>query len=101
MQIREMNVKDFDEYRTKYADNSALMPSIVVGTFLWGVGTMVNKGYLDIDMVDRLMGHDIVIYWEKVKSFVPERRKIHGPDYAADLEYLCNTLVQRRQARAY
>jgi hypothetical protein len=95
-QIRRMEFTDFDDYLTKFGEESNAMSSIIVGTLLWGIGTLVNKGFVDIDLVDRLFGHDILTYWERVKPVVPERRKHFGRQYAEDLEYLSNVINQRR-----
>jgi len=95
-----MEFTDLEDYVTKFGEESNAMSSLIVGTLLWGIGTLVNKGFIDIDLVDRLFGHDIVIYWERVKSVVPERRRQFGRKYAEDLEYLSNTIIQRRGRNA-
>jgi len=64
---------------------------------LWGIGTLVNEGFLNIKFVDRLMGNTKMTYWEKVKALVPTRRQEKGPEYAEDLEYLCNEIIRRRR----
>jgi len=43
------------------------------------------------------MGNTIMTYWEKVKALAPTRRQEKGPEYAEDLEYLCNEIIRRRR----
>lgn len=57
----------------------------------------INKELIDIDLVDDLIAHPVIQYWEKVESFTKEARK-RSQDYTLgyDIEAAYTLLKQRK-----
>ena len=56
----------------------------------------LNRGLLDIELVDDLVAGPIIQWWEKMKPMYLEMRKQH-PLVGDDMEAAYNLLIKRRQ----
>lgn len=94
----------YDEFTQKYSarvnfDVFNAMASL--GRYLEGVGVLVEKGLIDIDLVTTLFSQYVTWYWEKHESMFQEyRRRYHDPVAWDHVEYLYNEVQKRRQQAA-
>jgi hypothetical protein len=92
------NWKDFDDFWQKYGPSTnaeAFAKWDSVGTYFKGVGVLLKRKLIDLDLVDELMGTSIRLYWEKSSSIVKEIRARLWPHAYEWLEYLYNELQKR------
>jgi len=84
---------DYDTYRKKYA---VMFPPTAV--FFNGIGILLSKKLISIDLVNSLFGGIFMIYWEKLKPrFESCRRELNSPTIGFGLEYLYNEMKKREQ----
>jgi hypothetical protein len=91
--------KDFDDFWHKYgpsANAEAFAKWDSVGTYFKGIGVLLKKNLVDLDLVDELMGTSIRKYWEKTSPIVKEIRA-QWPHSLEGVEYLYNELQKREQ----
>jgi hypothetical protein len=63
--------------------------------FFDGVGVLVRKGLVDIDLVERIFYDRIIWYWEMIKPRALFVRESFGPKHLEDLEWLYEEMVRR------
>jgi hypothetical protein len=101
--IYEWDWKSFDDFWQKYGPSTnakAFAKFDTVGTYFKGVGILLKKKLIDLDLVDELMGTSVRKFWEKSSSFVKEDRVREWPHSFEELEYLYNELKKREQQSA-
>ncbi|UCD45774.1 MAG: hypothetical protein JSV27_04620 [Candidatus Bathyarchaeota archaeon] len=95
---------DYDDFMQKYgwdANPKAWQQSGSVVTFFEGVGVLVQKGLLDINLVGELMTRHVIGVWEKIGPISKEmRRRFNRPDHDANLEYLYDE-IKKYEASKY
>jgi hypothetical protein len=69
-------------------------------SYFEGVGVLVSRNLIDIDLVEDLMGNHIVQLWEIMKPGVQEMRKRVHPKEANAVESLYNAIKNYRQQEA-
>jgi len=93
---------DVDDFMSKYGYETN--PEVWVDTFIRqatfyeGVGVLVEKGLIDIKLVDRLLHNTILNFWDKMGPIWKELRKNQPPSedpYYDSTEYLYN-LIQKK-----
>ncbi len=63
--------------------------------FFEGIGVLLKRNLLDIEMVDDLLGHSIKLTWEKMGPIEKETRKRwDDPRTFDDFEYLYDELMK-------
>ena len=98
--IYRWEYRDFDDFCQKYGPSTnpeAFAKFDSVGNYFKGIGVLLKKQLIDLDLVDELMGTSIRKYWEKSRSFVIEDRR-EWPHSYEGVEYLYNELQKREQA---
>ena len=66
--------------------------------FFEGVGVLVQKGFIDIKLVENLLSRRIIWSWEHYKLWVQyNRKKSKDPKIFDSLEWLYHRLMQREQ----
>ena len=68
---------DYDDYNKKYGrftNPSAQAKGSSIGLFFEGLGILLQKGFLDVDIVGRLMSSPIRFYWSKYEPLFHEMR---------------------------
>ena len=93
-EILKRESKDADEYQEKYgwAEYTA------VGMFFEGLGILLKRKLIDIELVDDMFTTHIKWTWEKVRDLVIEARKdSNQPEVFEWFEYLYNQMKQREQ----
>ena len=84
---------DFLTYQKKYAVE--LPPTAV---FFNGIGVLLSKKLIDIDLVNRLFGGVYMRFWERGKPMLEScRREFNSPTLGFGLEYLYNELKKFQQ----
>jgi hypothetical protein len=88
-QITTREEKDYNEYVKKYGGTELLQISV----FFEGIGILVHRKLIDIDMVRDLFGEPIKLIWEKNEPILKE---MHA-DACFWFEYLYNEIKKREQ----
>ena len=92
--FRRRNVKSINDYEEKYG----LADFIVVGTFFEGIGILLYRKLIDIDLVDDLFTAPTKGSWNEMKDSIIEfRKKYDMPTGFEWFEYLANELEKREQ----
>lgn len=92
--------KDYDDFVKKYGQLHSNKPEqkaiLAVINYLEGIGILVKRKLVDIDLVYEFWGPDINTIWEKLKPIIEgEKQKWHYPPTNA--EYLYYELEKRKQ----
>jgi hypothetical protein len=86
--------KDYHDYRNKYGS----VEFKAVGQFFEGIGILLKRKLIDIDLVDDMFTSPIKWSWEKMKDITLEARKVRNqPEIFEWFEYLYNELKKRKQ----
>jgi hypothetical protein len=98
------NYKDFDDFWQKYgplANPKAFAKFDAVGCYFKGIGVLLKKNLIDLNLVDELMGTSIRRFWEKFESYIKEFRVREWPRSMQGVEYLYNELkkIEKLQAK--
>ena len=95
--------EDLDDFLQKYGRFTS-NPEIAARyyafvRYLEGIGVLVQDGMIDIKMVDKLLGRNIRMYWEKYESLTYDMRKRYpyGSQISDHIEYLYNELKKQEQ----
>ena len=90
---------DLDDFWTKYGpetDPDAFATWASIAAFYAGIGVLVQREMIDIDMVDHLMGWSVITTWEKMSPEIYESRKAGRRKFSSslwkDFEYLYNEI---------
>jgi hypothetical protein len=72
--------------------------NIVASTvyFFEGIGVLVSKGLIDVELVDDLMSGPLTQIWERMLPIVPSMRNVLGPEAAEWYELLYNKVKPMR-----
>ena len=91
--FRDREILDYDEYKEKYG----LVEFNEVFLFFDQVGSLLQKGLIDIDLVPFRAGQ-VKITWEKMKPMIEgARKRFNEPEFGYDAEYLANEVKKREQ----
>lgn len=91
--------EDYDDYVKKYGrftNPTAQARSASVGLFFDGIGVLMKKGLLDVDIVGELMSSPVRLYWDKMNPIwagMMERMKRES--VMDNVEYLYNEIAKR------
>jgi hypothetical protein len=92
-ELINMEWKDYEDFMQKYgpkANPKAWYSMGAVGAFYEGIGVLVYRGLIDIDLVAELMARRITMYWEKISPISLEMGKRMNQPVDMRLEYLYN-----------
>jgi hypothetical protein len=93
-EIQKREAKDYDDYRHKYG--TAELNSVSV--FFEGIGILLKRKLIGIELVDDMFTSPIKRTWEKVKDITLEARKVRDePEIFEWFEYLYNEMKNREQ----
>jgi hypothetical protein len=93
--------KDSADFHRQYGseenlDEFAIWTSI--SAFYEGIGVLVRRGLINLDLVDDLLRASIKVAWEKMGPEFVESRVIRGnSDLFNDFEYLYNEIKKREE----
>jgi hypothetical protein len=95
-----LKTKDFDDFLSKYhinVDPEAYADQMTLWAFLEGIGVLVKRRLIDIDMVKDLLSERIVWFWENL--FAPNidqiRKLTDDPTQYDHIEYLYHEMKRR------
>jgi hypothetical protein len=99
------NQLSFDEYFGKYhvtADPEAYADQMTLWTFFEGIGVLVKKGLIAVELVEDLLSQRIIWIWENLLGpFVAGVRKYTDePTQYDSIEYLSTVMKQRAEQQA-
>jgi len=93
--------KDFDDWMEKYGpvtNIEAFSSWISVPAYFEGIGVLLNRKTIDINMVDDMLSTQILLLWEKIEPITKEYRKsTKRPQLWEWFEYLYNKIKKREQ----
>jgi len=100
--VWNLEFKDYNDFVKKYGQvtsetSSVNIPFYRIGLFYEGIGVLLNKKLVDIELVDDLFHSPILYTWEKMKPIVEGFRKELHPRLYAEYEYLYNEIKKRTQ----
>jgi len=103
--VMALGYKDYDDFVQKYGSLYSGKPvANAVRTLLnWadGIGMLLKRNLVDIDIIVDSYGSIAQVFWEKVKPLVEGYRKdAHDSHYYEWLEYLYNEMKKREQQLA-
>ena len=100
IEIMNLQWADFEDYWQKYGMiNNPEQASKIhsVGTYLEGIGVLVNRRLIDLELVDELMTGIIERYWEKMEPAIIAQRKLFDwPEAYEWTEYLYKEIKRKK-----
>jgi hypothetical protein len=100
--VSKINYEGYDDFVKKYgAPNSEEPIPMAIDKVLYffeEVGVLLSKKLVDIDMIDQLMGYNIMMIGTKTMPIIEEARKrLDLPRVWTNFEYLYNEMQKREQ----
>ena len=93
-EVLEREAKDYYDYKKKYG----LAELTAIGIFFEGIGILLRKKLIDIELVDDMFTTPVKWSWEKMKDIALEWRKVrNAPEIGEWFEYLYNELKKKEQ----
>jgi len=100
IEIMNLQWTDFEDYWQKYGminnpEEASKIHSI--GTYLEGIGVLVKRKLIDLELVDELMTGIIERYWEKMEPMIiAQRELLDWPEAYEWTEYLYKKIKQKK-----
>lgn len=92
--IESMEFKNYDEYVKKCGSGDYVQ----CATFFEGIGVLLQKKLIDINLVDALFGIPLVYMYEIMKPLIEgNREQFHNQRVFEYFEYLYNKMEKREQ----
>jgi len=100
--VWNLEFKDYNDFVKKYGQvtsetSSVNIPFYRIGLFYEGIGVLLNRKLVDIELVDDLFHSPILYTWEKMKPIVEGSRKQFNVKSLEWFEYLYNEIKKREQ----
>ena len=93
-EVLSREAKDYDDYHEKYGRTEAT----AVGMFFEGIGILLKRKLIDIELVDDMFTTPIKWTWEKIEDRTLELRKIRNQQEILEwFEYLYSEMKKREQ----
>ena len=84
--------KDYDDWNTKFSERvnpQASARQRTIGQYFEGVGVLVYRNLIDVNLVDDMMSSLLLIFWEKQKPVIMGlRERFSRPQILEWTEYL-------------
>jgi hypothetical protein len=94
------NFKEMLEQLETQTDREAIIAGNHVGRLIAYVCVGINRGLIDLEVVDDLIANRIIEYWEKYSFWsIGMREHAQDPTLGDDIEAAYNLLIKRRQQR--
>ena len=92
--------EDSEDFHSKYGrtgDQDSFADWASVDAYYEGIGVLVRRGLIDIDLVDDLLHTSIIGTWEKMGPEFLESRALGtgSPTLFSDFEFLYNEIMKR------
>jgi hypothetical protein len=102
--IFNQGVNDLEDFMRKYSsfpkfmDSPEYVPYMMDSEFFEGVGILLHRKLVDIELVDDLFSSPIITIWEKTLPMTKALREyFKRPQLAEWFEYLYNEMKEREQ----
>jgi hypothetical protein len=100
--VNSLEYKNYDDLVEKCGMPSAEKPVwTALNTFINyfnGVGMLLRRGFIDIDIVKDYYGESIIVIWKKLEPLIREfRKEFNVPTGWEPFEYLYNEMKKREQ----
>jgi len=93
-EVLKREAKDYYDYEKKYG----LAEFTAIDIFFEGIGILLKRKLIGIELVDDMFTTPIKWTWEKMKDITLEWRKVRNqPEIGEWLEYLYNEMQKREQ----
>jgi len=93
--VMSLNIEEYDEYLKKYGASDIIQ----VSTLFEGIGVLLYRRLIDIELVDQLFSEPVGMAWEKMHPMIERSRKrFNRPRINEWFEYLAKEL-QRKDAK--
>jgi len=93
-EVLKREAKDHYDYEKKYG----WVEFSVIDIFFEGIGILLKRKLIDIELVDDMFTTPVKWTWEKMKDITLEWRKVrNAPEIGEWLEYLYNEMQKRQQ----
>jgi hypothetical protein len=95
-----LQFKDYDDFQRKYGSilsgSQEVTVTMMIGMFFEGIGVLVHRGLVDVDLVHELFS--LTLAWEKIKPIAEGlRNQFREPEIFEWFEYLYNEMKKRDQ----
>lgn len=102
LKVFTLEYKDYDDFVKKYGpptiETPVNMALLALGNYFEGVGTLLYRKLVEIDIVWDACGVNVPVLWPKMKPFIEGLRKqLKEPQIYTYFEYLYNELQRREQ----
>lgn len=95
-EIMKREAKDYNAYSHEYGTAEFLS----VGIFFEGIGILLRRKLIDIELVDDMFTSPIKLTWEKVKDVTLESRRVRNqPEVFEWFEYLYDEMKKKEQPK--
>jgi hypothetical protein len=92
--IESTEFKNYDEYVKKYGSGDYVQ----CATFFEGIGVLLQKKLIDINLVDALFAIPLKYMYERMKPIIEGNKKeFHNPRVFEYFEYLYNEMKKKEQ----
>jgi hypothetical protein len=94
--------KDYDDFVKKYgpltSDSPASMAFHIASNYFEGVGVLLKRKLIDVDIVRDYCGESVVYTWKRVEPLIKGwRKQFNMPQAWEPFEYLVNEMKKREQ----
>ena len=94
--VMKREAKDYNVYSHEYGTAEFLS----VGIFFEGIGILLRRKLIDIELVDDMFTSPIKLTWERVKDVTLEGRRVRNqPEVFEWFEYLYNEMKKYQQSK--
>ena len=93
--------KDFEDFREKHLYDAESRADVVrLAGFFEGLGLLGEQNLLDVKLMSRLMGGNLIKFWDKLGPIIEEWREyVRDPYLWEYVEYLYNQVRNIRETR--
>jgi hypothetical protein len=100
--LQKMGMEDYLEKYGATGDIDVYADQMTLNAFFEGVGVLVKKGLIDIDLVEDLLSQRIIWYWENMLGSMVDyvREKTDDPTQYDSIEYLYHEMKHRQRLTA-
>jgi hypothetical protein len=97
--VMGLQFEDYTDYVKRYSTNSEVKAALMsVVTYFEGIGVLVKRKLVNMELVDDLLNLNIVRTWKKVKPWAEgTRKRFAHPQSLEWFEYLYNEMQKREQ----
>ena len=93
-EVLNREARDWQDYNDKYG----LVEFTAVGIFFEGIGILLKRNLINIELIDDMFTTDVKWTWERIKDLTLEYRKVRNqPEIFEWFEYLYNEMQKRQQ----